>query len=123
MILVINTNVGKLAVVNEANIKSGITWISLNKENSFVSQVNVCLSQKNLSLDQIKSIIVIQGEGTFSDTRTGIVFANIMRLAYGVAVTAVKEAQLNAKINEYLKELPSDLPYLTAEYSQEPNIS
>lgn len=113
MILILDTNNSQFALIQSE--KDEPKWTKVENEEYLVKEV-----EKHLGGREIQGIIVIQGEGSFSHTREGVVFANMLALAKGTKILAVS-AEDFADLSECFKKLEESKP-LEPGYSSEPNI-
>lgn len=126
MYLLINTNNNQIALASGTEQQGGFKWKDIAKEASFALQIKEALKAEDLQLDDIQGIVIMQGEGSYSDTRTGIVFANMLKLLKSVPVVAIKEDELSKTmpLGEAIEQLlHEEDKYLHAQYSSEPNIT
>lgn len=126
MYLLINTNNNQIALCSDAQHDGSPAWKDIEKEASFVFQVKALLEAENLESSDIKGAVIIQGRGSYSDTRTGIVFANIFKLLKNIPIVALQEDRISQTmpLNQVLAQLlEGEKGYVKAEYASEPNIT
>ena len=120
-ILAINTESRQFGCAEISSAK--FLWSKeIKPGNRFTLALKFFLALKKLSLQNLKGIIVIQGQGSFSDTRAGVLMANIISEQKGIPAISV------SNIDEACKKLTSfensKAPRrIEAQYYAEPNIT
>lgn len=114
MHLVINTNESEFYV-------PGAKPEKFDKMGNLPGQIAEYLKKKGIELASLKGVAVIQGKGSFSDTRHGAVFANILAYASGIPVLGLTQEEFKtADIEELFKARKE--AFIIPEYAGEPNI-
>ncbi len=113
MILLLDTNNSQFALIQSE--KDELKWDKVANEEFLVKEV-----EKHLAGKEIEGVIVIQGEGSFSHTREGVVFANMMALAKGTSILSVS-AEAFGDLGDCVKRL-SESEAVKADYFAEANV-
>lgn len=123
MILIINTNSNQVSRLKNALPPAELTWIGFKAEESLVAQINQFIKPLGKQLQDIKGIVLIQGAGSFSNTRSAVVFANILKLTAGIPVIALSKEQFKESFSKITQLLEQQNNYIEASYSSQPNIT
>jgi tRNA A37 threonylcarbamoyladenosine modification protein TsaB len=94
------------------------------RNRELLSVVENFLSQKKLTKNDVKGIMVVVGAGGFTNTRIAIVVANTFAYSEKVSLLVITKDQV-PKIQELIGELLQQPigQYLSATYSAAPNIT
>jgi len=95
-----------------------------NLDNQFLLEINKFLKKNDLNVQEITGLIVNTGPGTFTGTRTGVTFANALKLANdNLEIYEISGPdQSDEEIVNSLTLKPKDT-ILSPKYSQEPSIT
>jgi len=118
MYLFIDTNESRFAFFQEKEAFDHLQWNNVVQEQSLAREI-----QKKHT--EIEAIIVLQGKGGFSQTREGIVFANIFNQTKQTPILAVTDQGLESRsLDQILIDLKEtgNKP-LMPHYFAEANIS
>jgi hypothetical protein len=119
MYLVFDANLGRAGLFSKA--KDNVAWAELPPQEETVIALRNFFQANGLDLGQIKGIIVWQGKGSFSLTRSAVVIANVLRLFHPLpSVTWSADVFAADQAIELLKK--STKP-LEAQYSAAPSIT
>ena len=118
MYLLIDTNESRFSLFEPKDSLTDLPWVNVQRDKSLTREIR---GQKK----HFKGSVVLQGKGVFSQTREGVVFANIFRQAKQVPILSVTEEELSSKNAESLEGelLGSTQQVLLPHYFAEPNIT
>jgi len=122
MILIIDTNTKRFALTTEGEDLSWFYVIQDEPENQkdWIAVLKSLLFEKKTSLSRLKKVVVIQGKGGFSDTRSGVVIANTLAFAKETAIVSVSQEEFDN--GEWVKKSASN-NQIAPEYYAPANIS
>lgn len=102
--------------------KGGIEWHNLNPDHQRYSEkVRELLTAHGLKAADIKGVVVMQGKGSFSDTRAGAIVANMMLENLGTPVVGIETSDDNDVWKKAIKTLGNKA--IEPGYYAEPNIT
>ena len=113
MYLIIDTNESRFAVAAKDAV--AYDWRSVEQSQSLPQEVKDAYTGEPLG------IFLLQGKGGFSQTREGIVFANLYSALKGVELREIEEEDLKHPLSTWL--LKPVVHSISAEYYMEPNIT
>ncbi len=118
-LLIDNSNDEYLRVVIKLGDKIIVENVAIDGSTGLLDNIDQLLRKNRLTLNELKGVAVVVGQGRFTLTRVAVTLANI--LAYALHIPVV--GALNIK-DDWLKKLTIQLSgqYLSARYSAEPNI-
>jgi tRNA A37 threonylcarbamoyladenosine modification protein TsaB len=109
-----------LALFDENTMKKA-KYDGMNRE--LLSSLDSFLSENNFDKKDLKGVMVVVGEGSFTNTRISCVVANTLGFTLGIPLLAIKKEQtknLKKLIKTLVKEPVGQ--YISATYSAPPNI-
>ncbi len=118
MYLFIDTNESRFAFFQEKETFEHLQWNAVEQEQSLSREIKA-------KSTHFKGIIVLQGKGGFSQTREGIVFANIFNQTKQIPIMAISADDLESQsLDELVVQLKAtgNKP-LMPHYFAEANIS
>lgn len=116
--LFIDTSARRLALYKEGKI----AWNNLSADRQRYSEkIKEMLNTASLKANELNGVVVMQGKGSFSDTRAGVVVANMLLEFAGVPVAAIPTSSEEGVWSEAIRKL-SEKP-LEPDYYAEPNIT
>jgi tRNA A37 threonylcarbamoyladenosine modification protein TsaB len=119
MYLCLNTSAKTLALYSG---KGSIEWHALNPDHQRYSEkVRELLVANRLKAGDIKGVVVMQGKGSFSDTRAGVIVANLLLENLGTPVTSIETAEDHDVWKKAVKSLANKT--IEPAYYAEPNIT
>lgn len=120
-----NSNEGlQFALCAAAEDCKKLEWQEIIDDNDTLNElIPIYLRKKRLEPSDLTGIVVIQGKGGFSDTRSAVIFANMLGYTQNLPVLAVSDAYKDdlegivaSLSNRFVKQI---MP----KYSGNPNIS
>lgn len=95
-----------------------------NLDNQFLLEIDKFLKKNDLNVQEVAGLIVNTGPGTFTGTRTGVTFANALKLANdNLEIYEISGLdQSDEEIVDSLNSKPKNT-ILSPKYSQEPSIT
>ena len=115
MYLIIDTNESRFALAGKEALPESFEWYLVKTDQSLPRMVQQAYT------GEPQGIFLLQGKGGFSQTREGIVFANLYSALKGVELREIEEGDLTHPLSTWL--LKPVVHSLKAEYYTEPNIS
>lgn len=119
--LFINTS-GRTVAIYAPEEPSPIDWKTLNTDHQRYSEkVRELLVAHGLQAADIRGVVVMQGKGSFSDTRAGVLVANLMLENLDVPAVSIKAGEGDESWPAAIARL-AKTP-LQPDYYAEPNIT
>ena len=118
MFLIIDSVNSRFALLSKEQKIKDINW-----QENVISESLVIKIKENLGDNELEAVIVIQGQGSFSQAREAVVIANMLHLAKNTPVYSFDEAEFG--IASSITDLSIDseeTDYLLPVYEGEPNI-
>ena len=118
MYLFIDTNESRFAFFQEKESFAQLQWNNVEQEQSLSREIKA-------KHTHFKGILVLQGKGGFSQTREGIVFANIFNQTKQIPILAISEEDTESKsLDQLVVQLKEEgNKPLMPHYFAEANIS
>lgn len=118
MYLFIDTNQSRFAFFQHGETFDQLQWNTVSQNQSLSREIQA-------KMTSFKGILVLQGKGAFSQTREGVVFANIYHQVKQVPLLSLSEDELEGKeLTMLVEDLENDPKgVLLPHYFAEPNIS
>lgn len=113
MYLVLDTNESRFALVPQSG--GDLEWREVGFDESLPRELQSAYT------GNYDGIFLVQGRGGFSQTREGVVTANLLGMLQQIPLRELQEEELALSVDAWLSKDPQ--PSFKAEYYTEPNIS
>lgn len=111
----------QLKLVTNETVFKEVTWLAHRElSDSLLLKIKALLDSANIGLQDLKSVCVFQGPGSFTGLRIGITVANTLAYSLGVPAVAVNETAWNSSEVTIPQESG---PYVSPHYGSEANIT